>query len=153
MSAAPNPTEAAEALAAVHASRRAILEAGKARWPWSRHAAGAALISGFVAANAAPPLLALPIDLVLAAAIGLIIAVDKARTGVFVNGWRAGPTRPVVIGITLAYLTLQAVCLWLKFDRGLWQAPLAGGIVLFPIALFGSKLWEIVYRRDLGRGL
>jgi hypothetical protein len=148
----PSPTDAAEALAAVHAARRQVLQGDRARWPWRRHAVFAAVVSGCLAANAAPPAPALAIDLALAIVVGVTIAVDRARTGVFVNGWRAGPTRPVVMGICLLYLGLQAVCLWLKFDRGLWQAPLAGGAVLFPAALFGSKLRERIYRRDLERG-
>lgn len=145
--ASQEPLDPAAALAAMRTSQAAILKRNECP-PW-RHALFAGLLSSVVAAQAAPePVFFGYIACVMLAVIG-IVAVERARNGMFINGWRPGATRGVAVGIFGVYLAIYSLTWWLKLDRGRWVAPLIGGAVLFPMAWYASRRWMQVYRREL----
>jgi hypothetical protein len=142
-----SPAEAAEALAAMRRSRAEL--AAAADCPPERHMAFAALLGGVVAAQAASGYWVMVIEAVLAVGVGLVVAWDRQRTGMFINGYRAGRTRPLtftLLGITFA---LGALGVWLKWERGIARAPVACGVVVAFGAYFASAWWQAIYRREL----
>ncbi|CAN5208111.1 hypothetical protein BH09PSE2_BH09PSE2_17040 [soil metagenome] len=142
-----DPPEAQDALAELQASRRR-LSAGYAHWSWGRHAAFAALLAALAAVQGLP----LPFNVVGDVAVGLGalgVANSDRRRGMFVNGWRKGRTRWIAFVCLFVTTALGLFGLWLSRDRGLTYAPLAIGVVIFPMGLAASKLWEGVYRREM----
>ena len=141
--------EASAALSAMQASRDKLAEAAAASCPPARHLAFAGLMGGLVACQAAPTALCLLIEAMLIVGVGLVIAWDRRRTGMFINGYRAGPTRPITFSLLAFTLATLALCDWLKFERGIDWAPLVGGAVVTPVAYFTSSVWTRIYLRDL----
>ncbi len=139
--------EAAEALSAMQQSRDRL--AAAADCPPERHLAFAVLLGGVVAAQAAPPSGTLIIEALLGGCVLLVIAWDRRRTGMFVNGYRAGRTRPLTFAMLLMALTLGGVGVWMKYGLGLVWGPLLCGAVVAALAYVMSALWQRVYRREL----
>ena len=139
--------EADEALAAVRQGRAGLLQA--AECPPSRHLAFAAVMGGYVAAPAlplGPRLAALALVLV---AVALIVRWDKRRTGVFVNGYRAGRTRWVTLAMLALVLPMYGVGSFLRDERGLWWVPLAMALPAAVVAYAGSNWWMRVFRGEM----
>lgn len=117
--------------------------------PW-RHWVFGLLMAGFVFS----PAIAMPLRLVLLAgllgAIPLIVASDRKRMGMFINGYRRGRTLLVTLPLVAINLLLYAA--------SAFQARITGGvewpIILAGIALLvstvGSILWQRVFVRELG---
>ena len=143
----PSSTEAAEALAAVRGSQAKLVQA--ASCPPERHLAFAALMTGLVACPAAPYPLMFAIEALIMVGVALVALWDRRRTGVFVNGYRAGRTRWVTFPILLVELGLFAVGYWLAKGKGMTWAPLVFAIPAFATALGGSVLWGRVWKREL----
>ncbi len=141
------PMDAAATLAAVRESRTRIADANACP-PW-RHALFATLISGVVAAQAAPTRVFFALLAVLFVGLIAMFVVQRARKGVFINGWRAGATRGVSAAIFAVYMAIYTTTWFLKSERGLWVAPLIGAAILFPLAWYASRRWMQVYRREL----
>ena len=139
--------EAAAALSAMQESRERL--AAAANCPPARHLAFAGLMGAMVAAQGAPDPLNLGLDAVLVIGVALVIMWDRRRTGMFINGYRAGPTRPVTFGLLGFALATLALCDWLMFARGVGWAPLVGGVVVAVVAYFASSIWQRIYLRDL----
>jgi hypothetical protein len=150
----PISQEAAEeALAAIKGTRKRLAGPPEKRPGWGIPALFAALLSGLVAANSAPAaVFSLAIDTALVAAMFATSARLRARTGVSINGWRTRPARWVTVLLTGLYLIAALVSLWMKLAYGLWWAPLAGGVALFPCALWANLLWVRTYRHWLEQG-
>ncbi len=146
-----DPPEAQAALADLSASR-SRLAAGYGRWPWSRHAAFAGLLSVLTAVQGLP----LPFNVIGDAFVALgaaaVVAQDRRR-GVFVNGWRKGRTQWIAFTCALLATAAGLFGLWLSRDRGLTFAPVVMGVALFPVGLIASKLWEHIYRREMEQRL
>ena len=141
--------EAAAALSAMQASRENL--AAVADCPPARHLAFAGLMGGMVAAQAAPSFGAITLEVAMIFGVLGVVAWDRRRTGMFINGYRAGPTRPITFGMLGFTLATLALCDWLMFSRGVAWAPLAGGVVVAVVGYFGSALWQRIYLRDLRR--
>src|SRR5579859_2493670 len=110
------PTSDADAaLAAMRESRERLAQAVDC--PPERHLVFALLLGGLVAGQAAPPLGAIAIECLLLAGVLAVIAWDRRRTGMFINGYRAGRTRYVTLALLLFALAALALTLWLKVDR------------------------------------
>jgi hypothetical protein len=139
--------DASEALAAMRRSRETL--AALASCPPERHLAFAAILGGLVAAQAASPALTLAIEAVLLVALGLVVIWDRRRTGMFINGYRAGRTRPLTFTLLAITVLLLVLGVWLKLDRGIAWAPLACGAVVAVTAFVMSMAWQRVYRREL----
>lgn len=139
--------DAAQSLAAMRASRAHILKKNECP-PW-RHAVFAAGLSSVVAMQAAPVKVFYGYCAFLFVAVAVIYGVQKARNGVFINGWRAGATRGVSLAIFGVYMAIYSLTWWLRLDHGSRIAPLIGGAVLFPLAWYASHRWMQVYRREM----
>lgn len=153
MSASPMDPEPTAALAAVRETRRGLASGRAGGFSTTAlQGAFAAIISGCIAANAAP----FPFVLVIIGALVLLMSVMvstiRRKSRVHVNGWFRRPGRLVVVGITAVYLLATLVSLWIQRERGIWWAPLAGGALAFPFLFQGYRLWSQVYRRDLEKG-
>ena len=137
-----------QSLAALHTARTRLALA-QAHWPWSRHAAFAALIAALAAVQGAPLPFNVLGDALICCGAAVIMSTDRKRRGVFVNGWRAGRTLPLTLAVVALTVALGLLGLWLSRERGFAWAPLAIGAVLFPVGLLFSKAWEAIYRREL----
>jgi hypothetical protein len=140
-------SEAAEALAAMRQSRERL--AAAANCPPERHMAFAVVLGGLVACQAAPPFATLAIEAVLFVCVGLIFLWDRRRTGMFINGYRAGRTRILTFSLLATALALGALGVWLKHGEGLWWGPIPCGLATATIAFFASLVWQGIYRREM----
>jgi hypothetical protein len=141
--------EAAAALSAMQASRDNLAAIAAANCPPARHLAFAGLMGGLVASQAAPAPMVLVFEALLLVGVALIIVWDRRRTGMFINGYRAGPTRPLTFSLLAFTLATFTLCDWLMFSRGIGWAPLVGGVVVAVVAYFASSIWQRIYLRDL----
>lgn len=144
-------TDPAAALAAMRESRERL--AAAVDCPPARHLAFAGLMGALVACQAAPPMFVLIIEALLFICLFLIIAWDKRRTGMFINGYRAGKTIYLTLSLLAFALVTLGLTVWLKEARGLFWAPLAGGAVVAVVAYYASALWTRIYLRELRRAL
>lgn len=141
--------DAAEALAAI-GDARATLAAASATPPL-RHFAFAALMGALVAAPAVP----LPIRfLVLAGAavgIALIVRWDRRRTGMFINGYRAGATRPLTFALLAVWMVLYALSNWLAIGQHRIWPSIALALVATGVGYIASQHWCRVFAREMRR--
>jgi len=140
-------TEAAAALAAMRESRERL--AAAANCPPERHLAFAAILGGYVASSAAPPIPQMVIEGLLLAGVGLVILWDRRRTGMFINGYRAGRTRMITVGLLAFAIVAWLVGYWMRNEHGLVWAPIVLGLVIAAVAYIGSVAWQRVYLREL----
>lgn len=68
----------------------------------------------------------------------------------FINGYRAGRTRPLTFLLVAVFVALYAAGVWLVRDRGIWWGPLVTGAVGGAIGYYFSILWQRVFRREMG---
>src|SRR5271168_2566111 len=115
--------EAAAALSAMQASRENLAKAAAMSCPPERHLAFAGLMGGLVASQAADGVVVLALEAALICGVALVIMWDRRRTGMFINGYRAGPTRPITFAMLALALSTLALCDWLKFGQGIGWAP------------------------------
>ena len=141
--------EAAAALAAMRESRERLAQAVDC--PPQRHLAFAGLLGTLVAAQAAPPLIGIAIEMLVLVGILAVIAWDRRRTGMFINGYRAGATRFVTFALLAFALTSLCLGIWLKEDEHVAWAPLALGALVAVVAYYASALWQRIYLRELRR--
>jgi hypothetical protein len=139
--------EAAAALSAMRTSRENL--AAAATCPPLRHLVFAGLMGGLVASQAAPVVATIAIEVAIMAGVAAVVAWDRRRTGMFINGYRAGPTRPLTFALLIFALGALALCDWLKLARGVAWAPLAGGVVVAAVAYAASTVWQRIYLREL----
>jgi hypothetical protein len=140
-------TEAAAALSAMQESRSRL--AAAANCPPERHLVFAGLLGGLVASQVAPPFVTMGLEALFAVGVGLVVMWDRKRTGMFINGYRAGRTRVMTFCLLAVALSLGAVGIWLKEGYGLIWAPIACGFVVAIAAYFMSAAWQNIYRREL----
>lgn len=145
-------SEALSASQALEAARTARAQvAARADCPPLMHAIFAALMAAMVASQSLPsPLNAAALAPSLAA-IAALVVYQRKRYGFFVNGYRKGRTRWVALSLLGIVEVLLFASIWLKVERGLVWAPLAAGVLVFPIALFGSYRWQAAYKADLAQ--
>jgi hypothetical protein len=116
--------------------------------PW-RHAVFGLVTSAIVMTPAIPlpwRFAALALTLV---AIGLIVASDRRRMGMFVNGYRRGKTLIVSLSLLAIILTL----FWFSARAGLagdHTTPLFLGAPAFVASVVGSVVWQRVFVAELG---
>lgn len=145
---AASHASAAESLGAMRQSQAKL--AAAADCPPARHLAFAAVAGGYVAAPAAPFTVWMVLVAVLLLAVGAIVQWDKRRTGVFVNGWRNGATRPLTLAFAGMMLTLYAIAFYFGQERHDPWTPLALGAVTAALAYPMSARWQRIWRRELG---
>lgn len=117
--------------------------------PW-RHAAFAALLAALVAQPAIPLSWRFGMDAAVFFAGFLIYRSDRRRLGVFINGYRRGKTRLVIVPVLLIWLALYSASYYFetKYDEPLISLLLAA--VAFAVGYSGSVIWQRVFRRELG---
>lgn len=141
-----SPSEAAQVLAAVQASRERVV--ATATCPPLRHAAFAALFAGLTACPAAGEYMLLA-EVPVLLGVALILVWDRRRTGMFVNGYRAGKTRKVTFTLLALELSLYGLSAYLAMGQGLRWAPFALAVPAFALAYAGSKVWARVWKREI----
>jgi hypothetical protein len=146
-----NPTDAAAALEGARAAREKM--ADRARCPAYMHAVFGALLGGLVASEAASDAGTLVIEgLILVVAIALFV-VQRRRLGFFVNGYRRGRTRPVVLGLLGVYLLLFSLAAYLKAADGLHWPALILGAVMAVFGTWASTVWQARYLAEMAAPL
>jgi hypothetical protein len=84
---------------------------------------------------------------------GILMVLRARRRGVFVNGYRAGPARPLALGLAALFVLADAAGAWLKAEAGLSWAPILAGLLLAPFAVLLSRAAQDAYRRELKAAL
>ncbi len=140
--------EAADALSAMRDSQARLAKA--AACPPERHLTFAGLMGVCVAAPAAPYWAMLGLEALLLVAVVFVIRWDRRRTGMFVNSYRRGRTRPVILALLAAMIGLYATGYWLAKAQGVFWAPLALAPIAMAGAYYGGVWWQRVYTRELG---
>lgn len=146
-----NPIEAQAALDSMAEARRELARSGP-KYPLWRHAAFAAVMAALVLGQGFGlpgqlPFLVLPL-----AAIAWIVADDRKRYGVFVNGYRKGRTLPVTLLLLALMLGAMGGEIYARFnDLGL-DVKLGIAGFAFVVALAMSLWWTRVYDRELLKG-
>ena len=146
----PSSSDAAEALAAMQASQARL--AAAANCPPERHLAFAGLLGGLVVTPALPTTWSLVAEGVILLGIVLVVRWDRRRTGMFINGYRAGRTRPVTFAMLAMFLMLYSASMWLARERGIQWASLPLGAVAAAAGYYASILWQRTFRREMGAG-
>lgn len=138
---------AREALSSIHDTQVDLGEA--VRCPLWRHALFGAIVAAYVAA----PALGSP-DMfyglaVLAIVIVVVFLTDRRRSGLFVNGYRPGRTRPVAFGMLAVMLGLYMTGLYASFELGRGWVPLVLGVVAGPLGVWASLMWQSAYLTEM----
>jgi hypothetical protein len=139
--------KAADALAFIDESRARLAAADDT--PPARHLAFAAVMGGIVASPALPVVIRGVTAAFVALAVVLIVQWDRRRTGMFINGYRAGRTRWVTAGMLAVIMPLYGVSTWFAIDRHAVLIPVILGAIATPIAFAGSVWWCRVFRREM----
>ena len=148
----PNETpDAAQALAAIQASRRAVYERVDTQG-WRYDLTYAALCAGMVAAQGLDqPLSIVFITLGVLGLTGMFQAEAK-RTGVRVTGVSPKQARWIAIAIGMVIAAIMLGMVWLKHSENppaMLPIMAAAGVVSFVVALAGSRLWRRYYRSEM----
>ncbi len=145
--------DALRMLAEVEAANADLAERAKA--PVWYHPALGLLMGGLVAVQAAPIPAKLAYYGVYVAGLVLLMRAYKRHTGMWINGYRAGRTRWVAVGLAGLAILCAAIAVWLERERHLEAAPLVFGAIVAVLVTIGGFVWEAAFRADLrdGRGL
>lgn len=142
------PEDARAALESVDDARREL--ALKATvCPFWRHAAFAAIVAVAVLGTGFDLLPQIALIVAALVATAWLVADDRRRYGMFINGYRRGRTLPVTLALLAATLGAMA------FEYGAHFAGLSLAIklgiagVAFLLALESSYAWHRAYRREL----
>ncbi len=144
-----NVLSASQALEDARAARAEV--AARLDCPPQMHAFIALLMATMVASQSLPsPLNAAAVAPCLAA-VALLVRYQRKRFGFFVNGYRRGRTRWVALSLLAFVEVVLFGSIWLKLAHHLAWAPLAGGVLVFPVSIFGSYRWQAAYKADLAQ--
>jgi hypothetical protein len=138
-----------EALAVARASRARI--AARAEAPWYAPIYGmlcGVMIAGFGMAHP------LGFGVAMLALVGIVLLWRRWTqiSGLVVTGYRAGTTRIIAIGLSVALVVLTLLGLALREQLGVAWAPIACGIVGALIAGWSSAAWDRAWRAQLRGG-
>jgi hypothetical protein len=123
--------------------------AQKVACPPYKHALFGALLGSVVAAQAGPPMVVFGVEALVMLAAAVMFVLYRRKTGFFVNGYRKGRTRPVVIGLIVFYVAALGAAGWFKAtDKLAWPA-LVLGLLMFCVGTWASLVWQQVYQREL----
>ena len=139
---------AAEALAAVRASREEV--AVRLQYPWWYDAIYAGSAGGLVAGQALPSPGPALTSLACVLALTLMYRAFTQRTGLSVTGLTPKRARWVALGLMVALILLVLTAM--RIGENVWWAPLALGALAALAAYVASKLWRKVYLIDLREG-
>ena len=139
--------EARAALDAVDDTRMKLADVAQCP-PW-RHAAFGAVMAALVFSVSLPVVFQGGLTAVAMAGVAILAQGDRRRQGTFVNGWRAGKTRWVILLILAVVLGMMMLSLSTRGDPA--PAPLAvlAAGVSFLGAAAGSVMWNRVFRAEM----
>lgn len=142
--------EARAALAAMDSANTNLADA-MACPPW-RHAAFGALMASLVLAVTVPPPWLVPIQIGSLAGMIWLLRHDRARFGVFVNGYRRGRT----LWVTLGLLTAELGIVFLAMPTRHLPFPSPRGLACvaaaFMLATAASVLFQRVWIAEIREG-
>ncbi|SDC42310.1 hypothetical protein SAMN05660690_1376 [Geodermatophilus telluris] len=144
--------DAAAQLAALQADRAAL--ADRVVQPWWYDALLGALIAGFLASYSLHSTWATAVALVvLVVAMRLMVALYTRLTGLWVNGFRAGPTRRAIRVWVVLYAVVLGAAAVAEYLLDLRGAMAVGGVVIgIGLALI-SRWWTRIYVAELRSGV
>lgn len=146
-----NPIEARAALDGIDDVQRALALKATYCPPW-RHAAFAAIMAVLVLGPGFGPAIQIPSLVLALAAVAWLVTDDRRRYGIFVNGYRKGPT----LGVSLALLGVMLVTMVAEIHARAAGLSLATKLgiagIAFLFALGASVAWNRVYRAELLKG-
>lgn len=143
-----DPMEAQAALDSMAEAQAELARSGP-QYPLWRHAAFAAVMAALVLGQGFGFPWQLPLLIVPLVAIALLVADDRRRYGVFVNGYRKGRTLPVTLLLLALMLGAMGGEIYARFnDLGLGVKFGIAGFAFF-VALAMSLWWTRVYDREL----
>ncbi len=142
-----SPEEASATLASINASKRRL--AAVAECPPQRHLAFALLMGTLISVPGVPITVAFVLEALIVVGVVLVIRWDKRRTGMFINGYRRGRTRPLVAILLGTMIALVIAGILLKVAGIAW-APFAMGAVGVGVAYAFSVQWQKIFLRELG---
>ena len=73
-------------------------------------------------------------------------------SGLSVNGYRAGTTRVIALGLAVAMVALMFAGLLLRAELGLVWAPVLCGVLGALVAAFASAAWDKAWQAQIRRG-
>lgn len=125
--------------------------AERTRRPFWRHAVVGAMVAAVVAARELSGGVRLGTYVMIFIALTVIVRHDRRTNGMFVNGWRRGPTKWVTIlmlaGSVAALVAMEELKPLTNGNIGLFTLIVAGTMV-WVTGL--SYLWQTIYQRELG---
>lgn len=142
--------DALRMLAEVEAANSDMAERAKA--PTWYHPVFGLLMGGLVAVQGQAAPAKLSYYVIFLIAIALLARAYKRHTGMWINGYRAGRTRWVAVGLAALSTLSMLIAVWLQRERGLTAAPLVFGALIAVIVTIGGFVWEAAFRADLRDG-
>lgn len=142
-----SPEEASATLASINDSTRRL--AAVADCPPQRHLAFALLMGTLISLPGFPIGVVFALEALIFVGMVLIIRWDKRRTGMFINGYRMGRTRPLTFIMLGALIAIAFIGIRLR-TAGIDWAPFAMGGIGAVVAYAFSVEWQKVFRRELG---
>lgn len=142
-----SPPDPADLLAELRAANEDL--ARRAVAPVWYHPALGLLLGGLIALQGASLPFMGAYYALFSIALVMLVAAYKKHTGLWVNGYRAGRTRVVAIGLGATFTVLALGSIWLQRNAGMTSAPLIGGVIVAVITTVGGFVWEAAFRRDL----
>lgn len=142
--------DALRMMAEVEAANADLAERAKA--PTWYHPALGLLMGGLVAMQGQSIPLLIGYYVVFVAGLLLLVRAYKRHTGMWINGYRAGRTRWVAIGLAALTTLSMLIAVWLQRERGLAVAPLVFGGLVAVIVTIGGFVWEAAFRSDVREG-
>ena len=116
--------------------------------PW-RHAAFGlifAVLIGSISISGTAQVIGTAVVLVLT---GLLVAHDRVRYGVFVNGYRRGATLPLTLTYVGVMIVLVATAMFMRLNGFTLLGKLALSAIALALATAVSVKWSRVFRREL----
>ena len=139
----------AEALESAGAARAQLAALGNCP-PW-RHAAFGAVMGLLILGLGFPIGVQAACMCLAMGGVVLIAANDRRHYGVFINGYRKGPTLPVTGAILLSMIGLIFAQIYFRDQRADVWVPFAIAGIAFVIGIAGSVWWSRVFRREMER--
>lgn len=84
--------------------------------------------------------------------VGLLYLRWTQSSGLSVNGYRAGATRVIAVGLSIALIALLLAGLALREKMGMVWAPVFCGVAAALVAAFASAAWDRAWREEIRRG-
>lgn len=147
-----DPQDPAEALAAIQASRKAVHDR-VATGGWRYDLTYAAIMAAMVGGQGLDAPYNITASSLGVLALVLIFQAETRRTGLKITGVSPRYARWVAIGMGLAF---AAAIIGMAIIRREWphtsQVTIAGvtAVIMFFVALAGSRIWRRVYRAEMG---